>query len=103
MDILTLRILDLLAEDDEQLEELYLDVNFQIADNVLLAYRERFRLSEIVTRLGELETGGLLKSRELGSSEAQCGPASREYSLTDAGRAALGSHLAELDTLYELA
>ena len=100
---MTLRILDLLAEDEEQLEELYLDVNFRIGDNVLYMYRERFRLSEVIVRLCELESQGLLRSKWMDSHAEQCGPAGRFYQISDRGREVADAQLARRGDLYELA
>jgi hypothetical protein len=103
MDILGLRILDLLADDEEQLEELYLDSNFRRADNILYMYRQRFRLSEVLDRLRELESTGLVRSKALVTCADGCSATGRVYCLTDSGRGALEEELSHVPRLYELA
>lgn len=88
------RIIFALADDEEYLEEIYLDVNFDLeeerrAPHSIFWYRGhrlRFRLAEILVVLDELVTAGYVARRTRPGFPAACGVAADLYSLTDLGR-----------------
>jgi hypothetical protein len=103
MDLLTMRILDALIDDEEQLEEVYLGVNCSRHDDLLLFFKERYRLSEIVSRLHQLQSEGAVVTSEHGRWPAECGISATWYSLTDEGRRLWSKHVSGAHALYELA
>jgi hypothetical protein len=86
MDKLSLRILDALVDDEEQLEEVYLTVNFSRRDNLFLLYREHFRLLEVLDRLTQLERDGLVSCRSAGLPPSSTDPLTGFWCITDKGR-----------------
>ena len=86
LDTLRLRILDMLLEDEEQLEELFLDVNFQRRDNVLKCYMDRFRLTDVVLCLINLEKEGLIYSAPIKGYPLECGIAACMYRINETAR-----------------
>ncbi len=88
MDDLGFEVLDCLIDDEEQIEEIYLAINFERSGDALTMRPRRFRLAEISLALGKLEADELVVSKYgWGYSEAD-GPVARVYSLTPKGRSA---------------
>ncbi len=86
MDLLTARILDSLMDDEEQMEEIYLGVNFERTNQIFRLRRTTFRLYQLADRLRELEQEGILsRCYWQGCSPEQ--PLTEAYFLTDRGRA----------------
>jgi len=101
MDMLGLRVLDVLIDDDEQLEEIYLAVNFRRNDNTFLSYRNQFRLGEVIAQLNQLIAEGLIASGHAKDMPKEWGIASCIYGLTDNGRKMWQIHAAKLGELYK--
>lgn len=97
LDTLRLRLFDSLIDDDEQLEEIYLHVNFARRDHLFVSLREQYRLVDIIARLKEMERGGLIRSI-LRPDWAAYGDniAARSFDLTEVGRTLWLSHAADL-------
>ncbi len=86
-DTLTFRVLDVLVDDEEALEELYLGCNLADeaqADSIF--QNTRFRLSEIIERLVELEARGWITSRTYPGFTEASGIGGKVFGLTDEGR-----------------
>jgi len=104
MDILSMRVLDeLIDDDDEELEEIYLDANARRKDNTWFMYREQFRLAEVVMCLQKLERDGLVVSKRHPDYPESCGVAAQVFHLTDLGRQAWEKNAKMYPSLYELA
>jgi len=87
------RITLVLADDEEFLEEIYLDVNFSLHEHQsfqgsrfeYVAYDVRFRLSEILEMLAHMEHESLVAFRMVKGFPTECGVATNMYRLTDLG------------------
>lgn len=100
LDILRGRLLDLLVDDEEYLEELYLHCNYKLEDAAvngsIVGYPLQFRLSSILCELDALGEAGLVRSRVDPGWPLAAEPAAVLYSLTDAGRAAWAAEVQNL-------
>jgi len=102
MDKLTMRILDSLVDDEEQLEEVFLVANFQRIDDTFYVYHDYYRLPEIVLRLADLEVQGLVSSMQHPDYPTRCGPSGRVYRLTENGRLVWESRVKGAASIYTL-
>ncbi len=101
MDRLTMRILDCLVGDEEQLQEVFTVVNFRRIDKIFHLYGEHYRLTEITLCLHDLEAKGLVDSRQQEEYPSSCGPSARIYSLTEEGRRVWKKCVEDSTSLYE--
>ncbi len=103
MDLMNTRILDLLIDDDEQLEELFLGVNFRQEDNVFMRYRVSIRMTELVLLLKRLEDDGIIEVKRARGYEDDADIAGALFCLTSRGRSMWNPETSRLPGLYELA
>ncbi|MBD3284632.1 hypothetical protein GF395_04300 [Candidatus Uhrbacteria bacterium] len=91
--VLAARIADALADDEEFVEEIYKDVNYQLVEResggslaaCLDPFRRQYRLAEIITALADLETRGLVARRVVSGFPEEAGLGAVVFSLTQAG------------------
>ena len=102
MDLIAARILDLLVDDDEELEELFVGANFRQEDDVFLRYRDGCRLVDLVMKLEELKDQGFVEIRGTDTYDIGCNVVARVYTLTERGRSAWTANASEFTDLYEL-
>ncbi len=103
MELVDKRILDMLIDDDEQLEEVYLGVNYLREDDVLYSYKEQFRLADVIRHLNLFEQNGLAVSFATSGYSADAGSGGRSFRLTNIGRSAWKKDVSESSSLYRLA
>src|SRR3970040_868223 len=100
-DTLTLRIIDCLGSDSEELEEVYLHVNFERSDNTFQLYAQRYRLIEVLRCLQRCELDGLLCVSKMRGTTELDGFAAYEYHLTDKGRVVFDRNVKASVPLYD--
>ncbi|MCK6498521.1 MAG: winged helix-turn-helix transcriptional regulator [Nitrospira sp.] len=102
-DILTLRILDSLIDDDEAIDEIYLEANFVRSDYSLRMLRVGgFRLASVIERLAELEHDGIISSERYRGYGETHGIGGLIFRLTPKGRELWHQHFQSIDreTVY---
>jgi hypothetical protein len=96
------RIIHILIDDEEFVEEIYLGVNFCAEEDLVTsrrpilryrAYRIRYRLADIAAALDALATQGLVVSRAVAGFAPVCGSLAWMFSLTEAGRQHWQTHV----------
>ncbi len=106
-DLLTLRLLDLLLNDEEAIESLFLGCNYDggtvesLRDIKLTPLAQRFTLGEIIGRLRDLELLGLVNSRRAAGYDESHGIGGMLFRLTDKGRELWRRHMPNEKKLYE--
>lgn len=103
MDVITFRILDALVEHHQQLEEIYLAVNYLSEDGLIRRYRKRMRLAELVVKLGTLEESGWVTSFSTLGYEAVADLAGKSFRMTKEGRRVWFEQATTKRNWYELA
>ena len=101
MDELRLRLIDLMIDDREQIDELYLGVNYFRRDNCLMKRRAEYRLFQVVACLRELETEGLIARHVSRGAGMDCDELCCEFGVTERGSATWNQNVSVLERLYE--
>lgn len=96
-----MRILDLLVDDQEQLEEVFVGVNYRYEDGVLYPLKTRFRLTDIVMRLATLMENGQIACTAHREYPEWTGFAGSWFALTEAGHELWQREVSVTDALYE--
>lgn len=108
--LLKLRILNILSDDEEFLEEIFIHANFEIEEDrtsspSVVWYRsfsKRFRLADVLSVLACMAEDGLVGHRTPDGFDVRCESTAKLYRLTDKGREAWKRDVhGKLNNLFE--
>lgn len=102
LQILRLRILDLLVDDEEMVDQLYIHCNYSFCDWNLTAFATQYSLAQFIMQIRQLEIDQYVTVRLLPDYPSYVGYAAANISITEKGRDVLLAANPDPTILYKV-